>query len=84
MIKRLAGAGVACDDSQANFVLARFGDPEEANGCDAALKQAGIIVRRTAAYNLPNCLRITIGDDAACRQVCDVIDAFRQDWSFQR
>ena len=81
MIKRLVGAGVACDDSQANFVLARFGDPEEADGCDAALKQAGIIVRRTAAYNLPNCLRITVGDDAACRQVCDVIDAFRQDWS---
>lgn len=63
---RLVGAlrqlGIACDDSQANFVLARFADEAQAHRADAALAAAGIIVRRVGGYGFPNALRITVGD----------------------
>ncbi|WBU60965.1 histidinol-phosphate transaminase [Paracoccus albus] len=68
--------GIGCDESHTNFVLARFRDEETANGCDNALKQDGIIVRRVAGYGLPNCLRITIGDEPSCRRVAHVIGRF--------
>lgn len=62
---RLAGGlrqlGFACDDSSANFVLARFSDEAEADKVDAYLKSHGIIVRAPKSYGLPDCLRITVG-----------------------
>ena len=33
-------------------------------------------VRRVAGYGLPNCLRITVGDEASCRRVAHVIGQF--------
>lgn len=69
--------GVGCDESYANFVLARFDSEDEATACDAALKDDGIIVRRTGSYKLPNCLRITVGDEAACRRIVHVIATFK-------
>lgn len=72
----LAEAGVASDPSEANFVLARFRDAEEALACDRALRDAGIIVRRVAGYGLPQALRITVGDAAACDRVAAVVGAF--------
>jgi len=73
----LVQMGVGCDESHANFVLARFASPAEAEACDAALKAEGIIVRRVAGYKLPECLRITVGDEAACRRVVGVIAQFK-------
>lgn len=73
----LVQMGVGCDESFANFLLARFDSADEAAACDAALKAEGIIVRRTAGYHLPECLRITVGDEAACRRVVDVIARFK-------
>ena len=75
--RTLVETGVRCDESYANFVLARFADEEEADACDAALKRAGIIVRRTGGYGLPNCLRITVGDEASCRLVERAVAAFK-------
>lgn len=72
----LAAAGVPSDPSEANFLLARFRDAAEAEACDRALREAGIIVRRVASYQLPHCLRITIGDEAACGRVAAVVAAF--------
>ena len=69
--------GIGCDESYANFVLAQFDSPEEAEACDAALKADGIIVRRVGGYKLPNCLRITVGDESACRRVIHVIATFK-------
>ncbi len=69
--------GVPCDDSAANFVLARFDSGSEAEACDAHLKQNGLIVRRVASYGLPQCLRITVGDEAACRRVVHAIAQFK-------
>ncbi|HET9067785.1 MAG TPA: histidinol-phosphate transaminase [Amaricoccus sp.] len=72
----LAAAGVASDPSEANFVLARFRDRAEAEACDRALREAGIIVRRVAGYGLPEALRITVGDERASARVADVVGAF--------
>ena len=69
--------GVPCDESDANFVLARFVDADEAVACDAHLKAEGLIVRHVASYGLPHCLRITIGDEPSCRRVLHAIAQFR-------
>ena len=71
-----AEAGVASDTSCANFILARFADQAEAEACDTYLQSKGLIVRRVAGYNLPNALRITVGDEIACRQVAAAVAAF--------
>ena len=76
LAEALRAAGVACDDSQANFVLARFASPDLAGRCDAKLREAGLIVRSVAGYKLPHCLRITIGDEPACRQIAYVVARF--------
>ena len=47
--------------------------PDEADAADAALRAAGILVRKVAGYKLPDCLRITVGDEQACRRILDVI-----------
>lgn len=72
----LAEKGVPSDTSCANFILARFADRATAEGCDAALKAEGLIVRGVGGYGLPNCLRITIGDEPSCRRVAHVIGRF--------
>lgn len=76
LTQALNDLGVGCDESHANFVLARFADEDTANACDEALKADGLLVRRVAGYGLPNCLRITIGDEPSCRRVAHVIGRF--------
>jgi histidinol-phosphate aminotransferase len=76
LAEALAEKGVASDTSCANFILARFADAETAGACDDYLKGQGLIVRRVAGYGLPNCLRITVGDEASCRRVAHVIGQF--------
>lgn len=73
----LAELGVPSDTSTANFVLARFADEAEAVGCDAHLQSVGIIVRKVAGYGLPHCLRITVGDESACRRVAHAVAQFK-------
>jgi histidinol-phosphate aminotransferase len=73
----LAELGVPSDVSSANFVLARFASPEEAEACDSFLQAQGLIVRRVAGYNLPACLRITVGDEASCRRVAHAVAQFK-------
>lgn len=74
----LNSAGVETDEPFANFVLARFADPAEAEACDAFLKTEGLIVRRVASYKLPNCLRITVGDEPSCRRVAHAVTRFKE------
>lgn len=73
----LAKIGVPSDESHANFILARFGSPEEAVSCDGFLRHEGLIVRRVDGYNLPHCLRVTIGDESSCRRVAHVVAQFK-------
>ncbi len=73
----LAEIGVPSDVSCANFVLARFANQAEAEACDDYLKTQGLIVRRVGGYNLPQCLRITVGDERACRRVVHAVRQYK-------
>jgi histidinol-phosphate aminotransferase len=77
LAEALAELGVPSDTSLANFILARFADEAEAADCDAYLREQGLIVRRVASYKLPHCLRITVGDESACRRVAHAVAQFR-------
>ncbi|SEN88428.1 histidinol-phosphate aminotransferase [Palleronia salina] len=77
MAKALAEIGVMSDTSTANFVLARFDNADEADACEAHLRADGLLVRKVAGYKLPNCLRITVGDEASCRRVVHSIGQFK-------
>src|SRR6056297_2241637 len=69
--------GIACDDSHANFVLARFADDAEAQAADAWLQSQGIIVRYPKSYKLPQCLRITVGRPDDNTRVLEALNQFR-------
>lgn len=73
----LAALGLPSDPSEANFVLARFADEEEATACDAHLRASGVIVRHPKGYGLPHCLRITVGDAAGVDRVLAAIAGWR-------
>ncbi len=73
----LAAMGIAADESHANFLLARFGSMEEADAAEARLRADGILVRKVAGYKLPECLRITVGDEAGCARVAASLAAFK-------
>ena len=77
LAQALAAVGVPSDVSMANFILARFASQDEAEACDLHLKSQGLIVRRVAGYGLPQCLRITVGDEAACRRVAHAVAEFK-------
>ena len=62
--------------SMGNFILVHTGD--DTDGVDSALKARGLIVRRVAEYGLHHHLRISIGDEAACRAVAEVIAAYKR------
>ncbi len=79
---RLTGAlrqlGLACDDSETNFVLARFATPDEAEQAHQALLDEGIIVRQVAGYGFPEGLRITVGDADQTGRVIDTLTRWRE------
>ncbi len=68
--------GIPSDRSYANFILARFSDAATADAADTALRAHRIIVRKVKGYKLPQCLRITIGTEAACQSVIEVLTEF--------
>lgn len=70
--------GLVVPDSVANFILARFPDTpgKDAPSADAFLKSRGIIVRRVAAYGLPDCLRISIGLEDEMQAVVAALGEF--------
>ncbi len=74
---QLQGLGVKVWPSQGNFVLADFGTAAQADSADQALKARGIVVRKMGAYELPHCLRITVGTEEECRLVVDALAAHR-------
>ena len=78
LAEALAEIGVPSDTSCTNFILARLANRKEAEACDNHLKSQGIIVRRVAGYGLPHCLRITVGDEAACRRVVAAVRNFKE------
>lgn len=80
-VEKVSALGFMTTDSVGNFVLIRFpgttgGDAEAA---DAHFKSAGIIVRRMAAYGLPDWLRVSIGAEDEMRAFIDSLSAFAAD-----
>lgn len=56
-------AGFEVMPSRANFFLIRFADPEEAEAAHGFMASRGIQLRKMVPYGLPDCLRMSIGDD---------------------
>ena len=76
LIERFCKLGLACDSSFTNFVLPRFKNQSQAELCDRYLQSKGFIVRRVDGYNLPDALRITVGDRSTCENLASVIEEF--------
>jgi histidinol-phosphate aminotransferase len=66
LARELEKLGLAVNPSVGNFLLVRFPD---ADAAWSHLQKSGIIVRKMAAYQLPEWLRITIGTEAENRAV---------------
>ncbi len=75
----LRASGITVWPSEANFLLADFETSERARAADAALRAGGVIVRGLAGYDLPHCLRITIGTEADCALVAGLLARFMAD-----
>jgi histidinol-phosphate aminotransferase len=73
---RLTAAGVKVWPSEGNFLLADFATPARAEAANAWLKRRGIIVRAMASYELPHCLRITVGTDEEVEFVGEAVAGF--------
>jgi histidinol-phosphate aminotransferase len=67
LTREIAALGLAVTPSVGNFILIHF--PTEAGrsakDADAFLTRRGLVLRAVGAYGLPNCLRMTIGDEEA-------------------
>jgi len=74
----LTALGVRAYPSQGCYVLARFAGVEMASTVDAKLRNRGIHGRPMAAYELPDCIRFTIGAAeemaAVTKALAEVID----------
>jgi histidinol-phosphate aminotransferase len=70
--------GIAVTPSIGNFILMHFppAGGRDAASADEHLKSRGIILRRVAAYGLPDCLRMTIGTEADNRAVVAALTDF--------
>ncbi len=68
--------GLRVDDSVGNFVLIHFAGTEQAHAADHFLAGKGLILRGVAAYGLGQCLRLTVGPEAANRAVVTALAEF--------
>ncbi len=74
----LTAAGIKVWPSEGNFLLIDFGTQAGADAADLALKARGVVIRKMGSYDLPQCLRITVGAEEECRLVADVLAAHRR------
>ena len=63
--RQILALGLEAPPSFGNFLLIRFRDAAQARSADAALTAAGFVLRGMDGYGLPDCLRLTVGDEAA-------------------
>jgi len=78
LTRALRAQGIGCDDSHANFVLARFASPAEAEAVDLHLQSEGILVRRVAGYGFPEGLRLTVGTEADMTRLLDALGRHKE------
>ncbi len=73
LAKELEALGLVVHPSVANFVLARFASPEAAEAAYRFLLARGVITRVMTPYELPDCLRITVGLEEELRALVDAL-----------
>jgi histidinol-phosphate aminotransferase len=78
LTEQIRSLGLRVDDSVANFVLVHFLDSQGRCAADADrfLMARGIIMRACGSYELPNCLRLTIGSEEANRAAVAALREF--------
>jgi len=82
LTKKIRAAGITVGECEGNFLLLQFRSPRQAEAADAFLTARGFILRPVANYQLPHCLRLTIGTADANRGVADALaDFMREDTS---
>ena len=78
LTEQIRALGLRVDDSVANFILIHF--PESAGkrstDADRFLMARGIIMRACTSYELPNCLRLTVGSEEANRAAVAALKEF--------
>ena len=77
---RSPSSGSRSRRASANFLLLEFGrnGVRSAAEADAYLSARGYILRAVGAYGLPECLRLTVGDEEANRGVVEALTDFVQ------
>ncbi len=76
--REIAGLDIGVTPSVGNFLLLHFTDAAQARAADEFLVQRGLILRAVRAYGLPQCLRLTIGDEDANRLVVAALAEFKK------
>jgi histidinol-phosphate aminotransferase len=76
LTESLRSAGIRVWPSEGNFVLADFATPERAKAADAFLRTRGVIARMLGGYDLPHCLRITVGTSEEVSVVAETLADF--------
>jgi histidinol-phosphate aminotransferase len=78
LLEQIPKLGLKTTPSVANFVLIHFPNVEgrTAADADAFLARRGLILRRVAAYKLPNALRLSVGSEEANRLVVAALSEF--------
>ncbi len=74
--RQILDLGLEAPPSHGNFVLIRFRDGAQAKDADAALTASGYVLRGMDAYGLPDCLRVTVGDEDANQGVIAALQQF--------
>ncbi|MBI1330742.1 MAG: histidinol-phosphate transaminase [Alphaproteobacteria bacterium] len=70
--------GLRVDDSVGNFILIHFPQApgKTAKDADAFLIRRGLILRAVGNYDLPDCLRLTVGTEEANERVVEALRDF--------
>jgi histidinol-phosphate aminotransferase len=78
LIEEIRKTGLRVEDSVANFLLIHFPQKAGRSAADADrfLMARGIILRGCASYDLPQCLRLTVGSEEANRAAVEALAAF--------
>ena len=74
LAREIAASGLPVVPSKGNFLLVEAG--QRTADLDAHLKSRGLIARRVDGYGLSGHLRISVGDEEACRLVATAVADF--------
>jgi len=78
LTQEISKLGLTVTPSVGNFLLIHFPETKgrTAADADAFLTKRGLVLRRVAAYKLPNALRMTVGSEEANRLVVAALSEF--------